>query len=623
MLTAIRNRVTSWVVKLLFAVLIIAFGAWGIGDIFTRQDLGDPVLSVGKATYTALEFRRDLERRLEQMQSQGVTLTAEQFAQLGGVAQIVRQSADRMLLDAFADRIGALAPQSAAIASIQGNPAFAGLGGGFDRDRFVAVLRQNGLGEAGYVEMVRGEMTRQQLLDLAMAGAVAPRTLVDRILAYQGETRTAETLIIPDLSMTDIAPPDAATIQAYYTDHGDSYRRPEYRAGRVLHLRPDDLVDDMTVTEEEIAQEFASRQAEFSAAESRAIEQVVVQEQAMAAAIVAGIAAGKNFADIVKETTGGAPVDLGHVIKDLLPKEIADQAFALKDGAVSAPLKSPFGWHVVHVISVTPATAKTLDQVKDQLRRDLALAKAGDSLVSIVNQLDDALAGGEGLEQAAKALSLTVAEIAAIDAQGKDHDGKAITLAPEVQELLQSTDVGATSQVEALDDGNFAVVQVTSLTPSEVRPISEVERQVNTDWLNNARREAADAQAKALQERLKAVGDLSVLAKEIGQGINVGPPFRRDQDSVAAGIDRALAGTLFALKIGEVAIGRNSDGAVLARLSGIIPAKPDSEVVKALAAEVAKALQADLAQEFLGALEQAIPVERNEEVVQRLIAPQP
>ena len=34
MLQAIRSRATSWVVKILFLLLILSFGIWGIGDIF-------------------------------------------------------------------------------------------------------------------------------------------------------------------------------------------------------------------------------------------------------------------------------------------------------------------------------------------------------------------------------------------------------------------------------------------------------------------------------------------------------------------------------------------------------------------------------------------------------------
>ena len=34
MLTRIRAKTGSWVVKILFVLLIAAFGVWGIGDIF-------------------------------------------------------------------------------------------------------------------------------------------------------------------------------------------------------------------------------------------------------------------------------------------------------------------------------------------------------------------------------------------------------------------------------------------------------------------------------------------------------------------------------------------------------------------------------------------------------------
>jgi hypothetical protein len=34
MLQALRSTVGSWIVKILFVLLILSFGVWGIGDIF-------------------------------------------------------------------------------------------------------------------------------------------------------------------------------------------------------------------------------------------------------------------------------------------------------------------------------------------------------------------------------------------------------------------------------------------------------------------------------------------------------------------------------------------------------------------------------------------------------------
>src|SRR4030095_3143506 len=109
--------------------------------------------------------------------------------------------------------------------------------------------------------------------------------------------------------------------------------------------------------------EFESRKEEFSTPQSRAVEQVVVQDRAKADAIVAAVKGGKSFADAVKEATGGTPVDLGHVTKDTMPDAIAEQSFALAADGVSAPIKSPFGLHVVHVKSITPGSTKTFDEM--------------------------------------------------------------------------------------------------------------------------------------------------------------------------------------------------------------------------------------------------------------------
>src|SRR5262249_22526481 len=151
------------------------------------------------------------------------------------------------------------------------------------------------------------------------------------------EKRSAEFLVIPDASMTDVKDPDQAAIEKYYKDNIAEYQRPEYRAFIALHLKADDFTKGITIADDQVKSEFESRKAEFETPETRSVEQVVVQEQAKADAIVAAVKGGQSFADAVKATTNGAPVDLGEVTKDKLPADIAEQAFALPDDGVSDP----------------------------------------------------------------------------------------------------------------------------------------------------------------------------------------------------------------------------------------------------------------------------------------------
>ena len=90
MLTSIRSKTSSMVVKILFVVLIAAFALWGIGDIFRGDQTQKSVAEIGDVQYTQAEFREDLKNAINQFsQSQGFQITAQQFAQLGGVNQVL------------------------------------------------------------------------------------------------------------------------------------------------------------------------------------------------------------------------------------------------------------------------------------------------------------------------------------------------------------------------------------------------------------------------------------------------------------------------------------------------------------------------------------------------------
>ncbi|MEZ5830010.1 MAG: peptidyl-prolyl cis-trans isomerase [Dongiaceae bacterium] len=619
MLTSIRGKAKSWIVKVLFGFLIVAFAAWGIGDIFARRGLTKPVLRVGDLTYSQQEFDRDLRRRLQQFRQQGLDINAQQFAALGGIDQILNQQTSQMLMRQYANQLDLAIPQAVAIADIQANRAFQNAAGQFDREQFLALLSQNGLSEGGYVQMRSDEMRLQQLSGPAFAALSVPPALTDRIYAYLNETRTAEYLVIPDASMTDVKDPDQAAIEKHYNDNIAQYQRPEYRAFVALHLTAEDFAKDIVIPDDQLKSEYESRKAEFSTPESRAVEQVVVQDQAKADAVVAAVKGGKSFADAVKDETGGAPVDLGEVTKDKLPTDIADQTFAVAADGISEPLKSAFGFHVVHVKSITPGVSKTFDDVKEELRHELALAQAGDAMVSVVNQLDDTLAGGASVEDAAQQLHLTAQKYDAVDFSGKDRDGKDANVVPEILKLAEETEAGQTSLVSTLSDGSYAVVQVTSVSPAEAKPLTEVQEQVKQDWLAKARRDAADAKAKDLASKAQS-GDLMALGKDLGLELQMSKPFTRDKGD--GPIDPALAQKLFGLKLSEAATGRTADAAIVARVSSIIPAKPDEhkDEVEQLSKQLKDELRKDMLAEFLVALGQHITVERNTDVVQQMIA---
>lgn len=78
--------------------------------------------------------------------------------------------------------------------------------------------------------------------------------------------------------------------------------------------------------------------------------------------------AAKEFSDDPSRDTGG---DLGDIVQGEMVKEFEDVALTLEPGILSAPVKSPFGYHLIVVKSKLPATVAPFEKVKGEIENKL------------------------------------------------------------------------------------------------------------------------------------------------------------------------------------------------------------------------------------------------------------
>ena len=102
---------------------------------------------------------------------------------------------------------------------------------------------------------------------------------------------------------------------------------------------------------------------------------ILVETEDEAKAVVAELKKGADFAELAKSKSkdpgsadGG---DLGYFTKDQMVPEFSEVAFKLDKGALSDPVKSQFGWHVIRVEDKRDRQPPEFDKVKDQLENFL------------------------------------------------------------------------------------------------------------------------------------------------------------------------------------------------------------------------------------------------------------
>lgn len=134
------------------------------------------------------------------------------------------------------------------------------------------------------------------------------------------------------------------------------------------------------VTDEAVKARFDQESAGKTGEPEVHARHILVADEATAKKIIAELKKGADFAALSKQYSkdpsaaqqGG---DLGYFKKTDMVPEFSAVAFSLKDGEVSpTPVKTQFGWHVIQVTEHRTAQPPSFDQVKDELRQQMAQA---------------------------------------------------------------------------------------------------------------------------------------------------------------------------------------------------------------------------------------------------------
>jgi len=137
------------------------------------------------------------------------------------------------------------------------------------------------------------------------------------------------------------------------------------------------------VTEEEAKKIFDEKIAGLKPEEEIHARHILVATEAEAKEVEERLKKGEDFATLAKEKSkdpsaeGG---DLGYFRRGQMLKPFEDAAFALKEGEISKPVQTQFGWHIIKVEEKRTRPLPTFDQVKDQIMSQLAAQKAKETI---------------------------------------------------------------------------------------------------------------------------------------------------------------------------------------------------------------------------------------------------
>ena len=508
MLQNIRDNSQGWIAKTIIGIIVMLLALTGFDAIFNAASNSRSAAEVNGEEISLDELNQAMNMQRRQLAQQ-----------LGGNFdpsmlddKLVRESSLRALIDRALLLQGArdadfVFSEAALDQLILQTPEFT-VDGAFNAARFDQVIQQMGYTRLQFRELLKQEMLIGQLRAGISGSGFVTDEQIEAFARLEQQTRDFATITVPaETAAVEVSDDEA---REYYEQNTDRFRSAEQVVVEYVELNKESFFDQVEASEEEVQDLYQQRIANL--AEQRRAAHILIEADDSGDAnakekigeVAKRLASGEDFAALAKELSedpgsaneGG---DLGFAGPGVYDPAFEEALYALKEGQVSAPVRSDFGWHLIKLLDVQSPEIPTLESLKPELVRELKAQQVEQRFVEASKQLEDTAFESSDLLQPAQELGLSVQTTEAFGREG----GAGVASNRQVIQAAFSDEVlvdGANSGVIELDPDTVVAVRVKEHLQPEVLPFDAVK----DDIIAQLKRSKAAEQALETGERLIA-----------------------------------------------------------------------------------------------------------------------
>jgi len=529
MLQTIHDKLKGWLAGVVLGAIGLVFVFWGI-----NWTMGAPnyAAKVNGSEISSGEVRQAYQQQLAQFERQSN----------GTLDDVQRNEIKRHVLDQYvnseavvtrADELGYRVSDGELLKAMAQVPAFQ-VDGKFDQAHAIAVLQAQGRSIPEIEGLFRRDVKLRQLDTALNLSSFATSAEIKQLRALTRQQRELSWFTVPAATYIANATADDAAIKAYYETHKAEYMTPETVNLRYVEISLAALESDVKVDDAQLKVYYDEQKVKtperFSQPEQRHLRHILLQStdpkddattKAKAESILKRAQGGEDFAKLAKEFSqdpGSADKggDLGMSQRKAFVAPFADAAWSMQEGEIRGPVKTQFGYHILKLEGIQPATIKTFEESKAELEAEYRRNEAERLFNSAQDQLADAaLQNTTDIDVVARKAGLKVHDIA--NFSRTDGGGDLGKSAP-VLEAAFSQDVldGRLSPTIEVDKGRGVVLRATDHKLPQQKPLEAVRAEVVAAWKTQRGTELAAAAAADAVKRLAAGENWDAVAKSLG-----------------------------------------------------------------------------------------------------------
>ena len=529
MLQSIHDKLKGWLAAVVLGAIGLVFVFWGINWTLSAPNY---VAKVNGSEVSANEVRQAYQRELAQAQRQSD----------GSISEAQRNQIKMRVLDQYvsgealvtrADALGYRVSDQELLDDMSQVPIFQ-VDGKFDKAHAVAVLRAQGRSILEIEALFRRDAKLRQLDSALSMSSFATATEMKQFRALTKQQRELTWVPFSAEKYANQATPDDAALKTYYDAHKFEYMTPETVDLRYVEISLSQLASKVSVDDAQLKTYYDEQKVKtperFTEPEQRRVSHILLPVanpkddaavKAKAEGILKRVQAGEDFSALAKEFSqdpGSAQQggDLGWSERKAWVAPFADAAYSMKVDEIRGPVKTQFGYHILKLAGIRPATVKTFEQAKPDLETEYRRNEAEKLFNNAQDQLADAaLQNTTDIDVVARKAGLTVLEVpvfSRIDGGGALSKVRAVIDAAFSQDVLD----GRLSPIVEVEKGRGVVLRATDHKLPQQKPMDAVRTEVVAAWKKQRGAELAAAAAADAVKRLTAGESWDAVVKSAG-----------------------------------------------------------------------------------------------------------
>jgi len=319
------------------------------------------------------------------------------------------------------------------------------------------------------------------------------------------------------------------------------------------------------------------------------------------------------------------PPELDGFLHDI--NEIMDSCtilFSTEKGKIVGPIATDVGYHVLLISDIEEAKITPIVDVREDIIKEIKSARAYDLMTEKAKKMDEMIASGSSLEDSAKAVSMKVEKIEAVDSSGVQKNGEKVFFSEntEVLSALLKYKKGAVSPLMAQGTG-FILIRTDEITPMALREFEEngVQEILKNAWTTDKQKEGLKAYAEKVFAEVKKGTPIARVAKKYEL-------TEKDYEEVNKRMLSETLGNqskdLFGLNEGQMTmLPVGNEGYVIVRVLKIKDANPteDMAIFNLAQRDFQKRIQTLMNESFMASFAKSREVKINDEAIEKVFAP--